>query len=133
MNLQVLDDAPGIGDAEHPRDDDHTFWWSPEIARLRRERRLAEALAVAWSGMEAVEDVRPLPYGWAWGAAVIARQMHRYDLEVEVIERVLAIAAEGGTPAERWTTRLQVARAFTSRRGRGTARTSTRSGATIVL
>jgi hypothetical protein len=45
---------------------------------------------------------------------VIARQLHRHDLEVEVIERVLAIAAEGGTPAELWDSRLPAAKALAS-------------------
>jgi hypothetical protein len=117
MELQVLTRDPGVEDAA-PTRDHHLFWWSPEIERLHREGRLSEALALAWSRMEAVEHERPLPYGWAWGVAMIARQMRRYDLEVEVAERVLAIAAEGGAPAEPWESRLGEARMLAERVGR---------------
>lgn len=105
MERQVLAADPRVEHAVRGHDP-LAFWWSPEIERLQGEDRSAEALALAWSRMEAVEHERPLPYGWAWGVAVIARQLQRYDLEVEVIERVLAIAAQGGTPAEPWESRL---------------------------
>ena len=108
MDSQTLENAPRV-EPERPASDDLVFWWSPEIEHLRREGRLTEALLLAWAAMEAVKDVRPLPYGWAWGVAVIARQMLWYDLEIEVIERVLAIAAQEGTSAEQWESRMSTA------------------------
>ncbi len=113
MDLRAVDVDPRGEDTGHSRDD-LVFWWSPEIEHLRVEGRLTEALLLAWAAMEAVKDVRPLPYGWAWGVALIARQMRWYDLEVEVIERVLAVAAQGGTAAERWEARLSTAEALAS-------------------
>src|SRR4051812_48355164 len=111
MEPQAVDGIPGSEDAERVPDG-LVFWWSPQIEDLRREGRLAEALLLCWAAMEAVQEMRPLPYGWAWGVAEIARQMRWYDLEVDVIERVLTVAAQGGTAAERWESRLSTARAL---------------------
>ena len=114
MEPQAVDENPRIEDAER-LSDELVFWWSSRIEDLRREGRMAEALLLAWAAMEAVQEMRPLPYGWAWGVAVIARQMRWYDLEMHVIERVLTVAAQGGTAADRWESRLSTARALASR------------------
>jgi len=113
MGLRSLERRPGVDHAAGLRDS-ITFWWDPEIEGLQRDGRLEEALELAWVRMEAVEDERPLPYGWAWGVAVLARRMGRYDLEIEVIERVLTIAAQGGTSAEPWESRLRDAKLLAS-------------------
>ena len=113
MELHMLESDARVERVPRARDS-LVFWWSPEIERLRRQGRLTEALGLAWSRMEAVEDERPLPWGWAWGVAVLARQMRWYELEIEVIERVLAIAAQGGTPAAPWASRLADARVLAS-------------------
>ena len=117
MEPHAIEGDPGVEDAVGVRDQ-LAFWWSPEIQRLRREGRPAEALELAWARMEAVDDERPLPYGWAWGVATIARQLRRYDLELEVIEHVLDIAAEGGTAAEPWESRLAEIERLATRSGR---------------
>ena len=113
MGLKSLERDPGAVHAADLRDS-VSFWWDPEIEGLQHAGRLAEALELARVRMEAVEDQRPLPYGWAWGVAVLARRMGRYDLEIEVIERVLAIAAQGGTSPEPWESRLRDARLLAS-------------------
>lgn len=72
-------------------------YWSPVIDRLKRDNRLGEALELAWECMEVAEVTLYFPHGVAWGwarnVAVIARKMHRYDLEIEVIERFMALVA----------------------------------------
>jgi len=114
MELRALDGDPTFDDAVWVRG--HlVYWWRPEIDRLKRESRLGEALELAWECMEAVEHQRPLPPAWAWDVAVIARKMRRYNLEVEVLERVLALAAAGATPPEQWEARLVKARQLAAR------------------
>lgn len=111
LELRALDGDPMFDDAVWVRG--HLVHrWRPEIDQLNREGRLGGALELACECMEAVEHERPLPWGWAWEVAVIARKMRRYDLEVAVIERVLALTGVGAHPAEQWDARLTEAKAL---------------------
>lgn len=115
--LQLRADDGEVGPASLPRvRGELIFWWGPEIDGLKRQGQLGEALELAWECMEAVEAQRPLPYGWAWHVAVIARKMKRFDLEVEVIERTMALDAFPTELArDEWQRRLRKARALAAK------------------
>lgn len=89
-------------------------WWKPDIEHLKRTGQLGLALDLAWRCMEAFEaaafeESGPSETTYAWEAAIIARKMRNFGLELTIIERTLDVGVRTDADAARWEARQEKA------------------------